>query len=74
MDAYLFSTDHAGEFPPYLVVPDQNAARPGHPDGKSWVPWRPLKLEQSNLEGEASSINTTLENEGFYVSSAIISG
>ncbi len=68
MNAYLFSTDHAGPHEPYLVVKDQNAPRPGHPDGKSWVPWKPVNLEEAPLDIEPGKIVTSIERDGYYVS------
>lgn len=68
IDAYLFSTDHAGSHPPYLIVEDQNSPRPGHPDGKSWVPWKGFKLEEKIFGHEAVSIAKAVEGDGYFIS------
>jgi hypothetical protein len=68
MEAYLFSTDHAGSHPPYLIVEDQNSPRPGHPDGKSWVPWKALKLEEKIFGHEAVSVAKAVETDGYFIS------
>ena len=68
MDAYLFSTDHAGSHPPYLIVEDQNSTRPGHPDGKSWVPWKALQLRNEILGHEADSVAKAVEKDGYFIS------
>lgn len=67
MDAYIFSTDHAGSFGPYLFVPDQNSSRPGHPDGKSWVPWKAVKLDKAILGADAETVVKGIETDGYYL-------
>lgn len=68
MDVYLFSTDHAGSYPPYLVVPEQNSPRPGHPDGKSWVPCKAFKLEEKIFGYEPVSVAKAVETDGYFIS------
>ncbi|MBB6166181.1 hypothetical protein HNQ72_006032 [Rhizobium wenxiniae] len=68
MDAYLFSTDHAGSHPPYLIVEDQNSPRPGHPDGKSWVSWKAFKLEEEIFGHEAVSVAKAVKKDGYFIS------
>jgi hypothetical protein len=68
MDAYVFSTDHAGTHSPYLFVTDQNASRPGHPDGKSWVPWKAVQLTRKVLNVDADTIIGAIDAHGFYIS------
>ena len=67
MDAYLFSTDHAGSHPPYLIVPDQNSPRPGHPDGKSWVPFKAIGFKDATLVGDPEAIEKAVKADGSYV-------
>lgn len=68
MNAYVFSTDHVGSHRPYLIVADQNSPRPGHPDGKSWVPWKAVKLEDQIFGYEPDSVKNTVETEGYFIS------
>jgi hypothetical protein len=67
MDAYLFSTDHAGSYAPYLFVPDQNAPRPGHPDGKSWVPWKAVRLDKAIMDNDAEQVANALKTDGHFI-------
>ncbi|MFK0332755.1 hypothetical protein ACIQUB_16680 [Rhizobium sp. NPDC090275] len=68
MDAYVFSTDHAGSHRPYLIVPDQNSPRPGHPAGKSWVPWKAVKLEEQIFGHDRDRVAKAVEAEGYFIS------
>jgi hypothetical protein len=67
MDAYLFSTDHAGLHPPYLIVPDQNSPRPGHPDGKSWVPFKTIGFKDAAFVGDPEAIENAVKTDGSYI-------
>ncbi len=69
MNAYLFSTDHAGSHAPYLIVPDQNAPRPGHPDGKSWVPWKAVTLAGSMMGVDGETVIKAMDTDGYYLTS-----
>lgn len=68
MDAYVFSTDHAGSHRPYLIVADQNSPRPGHPSGKSWVPWKPLRLENNIFGHGPELVINAVETDGYFIS------
>lgn len=67
MDAYLFSTDHAGSHPPYLIVPEQNSLRPGHPNGKSWVPFKAIRFKDATFVGDPEAIENAVKTDGSYI-------
>jgi hypothetical protein len=67
-DAYLFSSDHAGSYPPYLIVADQNSPCPGHPNGKSWVPFKAINLKDTTSVGDPATIAKALETDGYFIS------
>jgi hypothetical protein len=67
IDAYLFSTDHAGSHPPYLIVEDQNSPRPGHPDGKSWVPWKAVSLNDAIIGRDPAMVANALATESYFI-------
>lgn len=67
MDAFLFSTDHAGSHPPYLIVPEQNSPRPGHPNGKSWVPFKAIRFKDATFVGDPEAIENAVKTDGSYI-------
>lgn len=68
MDAYIFSTDHAGSHPPYLIVAEQNSPRPGHPGGKSWVPWKAVKIKGKIFGNQPAAILEAVQTNGYFIS------
>jgi hypothetical protein len=67
MDAYLFSTDHADSYAPYLFVPGQNSPRPGHPDGKSWVPRKAVRLDKAIMDNDPETVAMALETDRHFI-------